>query len=379
MNNIEPEKKKKSSRILIVDDNRINLEILQDFLEDEFDVLTAVNGNDAIERVKTEMVDLILLDIMMPDISGYEVCRIIKGDPELRRIPIIMVTAKSDASDKVKGLDLGADDYVVKPFNFDELLARIHSQLRIYQLQEQIAKSRMENELNMLKLDFLSIVSHELRTPLHSILGFSELMLSNGSLSEKHRNYLKEINNGGKRLKELIENLLLYTQISADLYDKDIRKVDISEQITDIKDIFTDKLAKKNIQMETYVEDGLTLDINPGIFNEIMFKTIDNAIKFSQPNSSVSVKALKEENFIKIKISDFGVGVSNDVKERMFNLFTQGNKSYKTRAYEGLGLGLALVLRLIQYIKGSITVEENEPQGSTFIITIPVQNAPSTE
>ncbi len=365
--------KKEKATILIVDDNKLNLEILNDFLEDEFNIITATNGNDAIGIVKKETIDLILLDIMMPDIDGYEVCSILKDDPLFRRIPIIMVTAKSSLDDKVKGLDTGADDYIVKPYNFDELLARIHSHLRIYKLQEEIAKTRIENELNTLKLDFLSIVSHELLTPLQSILGFSELILTDKSVSEKHQKYVNEIRNGGIRLKELINNLLLYTQLSANLYDKEIQDIDIAKQIDDISIILSDKLSMKNMTLNTEVEEGLILRINPDIFNEIMYKTIGNAIKFSKANTSITVSAYTENDSIIIKVSDFGIGVPDDVKDNIFKLFTQARDSYKTRPYDGLGLGLALVTRLVQHIKGNITVENNNPQGSTFIITIPNQ------
>jgi signal transduction histidine kinase len=373
MNYDENTIKKEKAIILIVDDNKLNLEILHDFLEDEFIIITASNGKTALEKVKKEVIDLILLDIMMPDIDGYEVCSILKNDPLYRRIPIIMVTAKSDLDDKIKGLDIGADDYVVKPYNFDELLARIHSHLRIYKLQEEITKTRIENELNTLKLDFLSIVSHELLTPLHSILGFSELILTEGSISEKYLKYIKEIRNGGVRLKELINNLLLYTQISANLYEKDIQDIDVANQIQDIKDILSDKLSMKNIILNTEVENGLILQINPDIFNEIMFKTIGNAIKFSKPNSSITVSAYTKGDLLVMKVSDFGIGISDEVRDSIFKLFTQARDSYKNRPYEGLGLGLALVQRLVQHINGNITVEKNHPKGSTFVITIPIK------
>lgn len=374
MENRNIEEKLPPSRILIVDDNEMNLEILKELLEDEYDVISATNGKDTINIVKEEDVNLVLLDVMMPDISGFEVCKVLKSEPNSKQIPIMLVTAKSEISDRVKGLELGADDYVVKPFNFDELLARIRSHLRLYKLQEEITNARIENELNSLKLDFLSIVSHELRTPLHSILGFSELLLSDTSITEKQHNYLNEILAGGTRLKELIENLLLFTQISSNIYTKEKEKVNVNNLIEQIKEIFIVKIEKKNIVIDTSkVDKDLTLIINEEMFNQILFKVIDNAMKFSKKDGKIIISTEHNEKECKLEISDFGVGIPEEIKKNIFKPFEQGNPSYKTRPYNGLGLGLALVLKLVEQINGKIAVKDNEPSGSKFIITIPIK------
>lgn len=367
--------KPNQSTILIVDDNEINIEILQEYLEDDYKVITATNGNEGIEIVRDGGVDLMLLDVMMPDINGYEVCEILKKEPAGKKVPIILVTAKAEVEDKVRGLEIGADDYIVKPFNFDELLARIKSHLRIYKLQEEVANAKVANELSKMKLDFLSIVSHELRTPLHSILGFTELLKSKKINNiEKSYKYLDEIHNGAIKLKELIENLLLYTQINTNMYQAEIKNINIYERLDSIKEFFSEKLQKKDIELKISVDKDTHLLISPEIFDQILFKIIDNAIKFSKIKNEILIESEIKEDFVIIKVSDYGIGISDELKKEIFKPFYQANSSYKTRSTEGLGLGLALVDKLIQYINGSITVEENTPNGSTFVISIPRKN-----
>ena len=395
--------------ILIVDDNPNNLEVLAHILTDVgYQVSVAIDGETAIEQVEYHQPELILLDIMMPGIDGFETCRRLKANPLTREIPIIFLTALSDSNNKVNGLSIGAVDYISKPFQSEEVLARINIHLKLYsltrkleqqkQLLEEKVKSRTVELLaakeaaeaaNIAKSQFLANMSHELRTPLNAIIGYSEMLQEEAEdLDQKDLiPDLKRIHGAGTHLLGLINDILDLSKIESGKVELYLETVNISLLIREII-IMVRPLVEKNANVLVvdcadnlgYMKTDLTK------VRQSLFNLLSNACKFTK-KGKITINVEKEYRksgtlngeehksailYILFKVTDTGVGISPERMEKLFQPFTQADAS-TTREYGGTGLGLAITKKLSRIMGGDIFVESEVGKGSTFTILLPAE------
>jgi len=485
-------------KILIVDDEKAQVGLLCLQLKDEYLPIYAHSGKQALELVETQFPDLILLDLMLPESDGYEVCSILKSDSRFKFIPIIVISGFFERQNKIKATQCGADDFISKPIDIFELKTRIKSLIRIktnydaLQESERNFRTLVENTLdgifildfegkilaanaavgkildvgldeiigtnfdrflapesitfarknftntfndkagylnaykvittkreeiwiealgnkityndepadivvirditlrkkveeslinakmaaeaaNRAKSEFLTNVSHELRTPLNSIIGFSDLLNEKlaGPLNEKQLKYVQFISLSGKNLLNVINDILDLSK--ADSGKEELRKEDLSvdESICRAISMLLPQSLDKNVTL-TYQSESKTMYVHADLskLHQIVYQLLSNAVKFTPAGGSIEVFSRKEENSVFITVKDTGIGIPQEKMDEIFRPFVQIDSSLK-RAFEGTGLGLALVKKYVEMHGGNIQVESRIGEGSSFTVELP--------
>jgi two-component system, sensor histidine kinase and response regulator len=352
-------------KILIADDEPANLFLLKGLLENEYHLETAANGKESLKKAQAFMPDLILLDIMMPEINGIDVCKKLTSKQQYKDIPIILLTAKVSDEDVQTGLDAGAIDYIKKPFSDVELNSRITSALK---LRKYILKLK---ELNTIKDRFVSIVSHDLRSPLSSIITYSELLLDDEKIksNDEHRELISTINKAGKRQSKLIENLLNLSLSESGKMKIYISNFNLSTAITEITTEIKFKLSEKQISLSLDVPDNVVVYADEQRIKQVIANLLNNAIKFTAKNGNISLLLTEKEKQFQIAIQDSGVGIEVKKQKKLFNshdIYT----TLGTKGEKGTGLGLKICARIIKSHNGKIQVKSKKNKGSTFCFTI---------
>ena len=382
--------------ILVVDDNPTNLRVMVDFLHSHgFRALTARSGSSALERAYHGKPDLILLDVQMPEMDGLETCQQLKASPNTQSIPVIFMTAMTDLNYKIEAFSLGAVDYIVKPFQFEEVLARVNTHLQIHTLthhlermvttrtaelaeslqrEQQLAQDlenalHKERELGQLKSQILRVVSHEFRTPL-SVISQSSSILENFyprlTDEKRQRNFV--------RIKEAvfaIDKLLADVSL---INLNESRELEVSHTAHEWATLWSDlqrhllmKLPQATrIQFDSAI-GPLELVTDVMMLKHIVLQLAANALHYSE--ASVVVRCYQAEDWVVIDVTDRGIGVPTADQEQMFELFFRGSNIGGRR---GLGVGLYLASSLAALLNGSIEVESEQDRGSTFMLRIPI-------
>lgn len=349
------------SKILIVDDAVDTVELLEKrFRSEGYDTEKAFNGEEGLQKVKEYNPDLIVLDVMMPKLDGYQVCHRLKTDEKTKYIPVLMLTAKGEVENKVKGLEIGADDYLAKPFDYKELSARIKSLLTIKAAREKLVEEEKTEALEKM----MDEVVHEIRNPLASIGGFAKRVYERLPEGDPNKKYMEMIMDDVLKLENMVKQLVdLKTMTFCYLETTDVNQL-IMETI---------KLHEKEIQ-ERGIELKTELMENPPSISgdkEQLKVAISNLIKNSIEAMQESPKVLKisnnlNEGYMEIKVSDTGKGIPKDKIKNIFDPF------YTSKIY-GPGLGLTFTLKIIQQHRGTVLVESEPGKGSTFTIRLPVR------
>ena len=357
--------------VLIVDDITENITLLRKMLKQEsYAVMAAKSGASALKMISVKTPDLILLDIMMPDMDGFETCAELKKNPDTAEIPVIFISAKDEMDSVLKGFDLGAVDYIVKPFHHQEVLARVnvHLQLQSFIESRDGLIRTLENTIKM-RNDFFAGLSHELRTPLNAIIGYSDILqddFDGETLSD-----LKKISQAGSYLMKIIDNILDFSKIEADKMPVNVEEVDLPAFMNAIVSN-VDCLVKKNANQlhldHTNLPDQIFTDELR--LQQIMLNLLSNACKFTK-NGQISIRFLQSESTFQIFVSDTGIGLSTQQIGRLFHPYTQAHDDINKK-YGGTGLGLALSKRFCQMLKGDLTVTSQLGQGSTFVVSLPL-------
>jgi CheY-like chemotaxis protein/two-component sensor histidine kinase len=363
--------KAKKATILIVDDNPNNVQLLKAVMTMRgFDVLVAKNGLQALETVNNELPDLILLDIMMPEMDGFEACQKLKESPETKNIPIIFLTAKSHIDDIMKGFELGAVDYITKPFSSNELVARVEIHLKLKFSQETVVRQR--NELR----EMVQILCHDLSNPLGAVISSFEL-------SEYDPEYLNNnkqlILSYVRRQYEIIGLVRELRAIAEERSEFSLIPVDISKAVQESMETLKYQLDRKKIKAEFSLEENtFAFAEKVSLINSVLNNLLTNAIKFSYPDSFISIKSEKNEGNVYIAITDHGIGIPNDLKDKIFSV-DRRNTRFGTMGEKGTGFGMPLVRKFVSEYGGTIDVssrDENEfPEDHGTIITLCLKEA----
>jgi signal transduction histidine kinase len=348
-------------KILIVDDTIDTVDLLRKRLRAEgYDTAEAYDGEECLKLVDAYSPDLIILDIMMPKLDGYEVCRRLKADECNRYIPVLMLTAKSDVEDKVKGLDTGADDYIPKPFNYKELSARVRSLLAIRQAHEKLAEEEKTGALECM----MDEVAHEVRNPLTSIGGFARRVYDNLPEGSPNRKYMEMIIEDVRRIETIIKHLIEMETVSLSY----VESTNINDIIREALKPFEQEFEDRAIDVDTaLMEDPPPISAD----QEQLKKAISNLIKNAVEAMTGEARHLKiatgiSESRLEVVISDSGKGIS---KEKLKNIF---DPLYTSKIY-GPGLGLTFALKIVHAHRGTISVESEPGKGSTFTLRLPLK------
>jgi signal transduction histidine kinase len=361
--------------VLIVDDNPNNIQVVATIMaEYGYEMGIAMNAAEAYKFLEANTPKLILLDVDMPEINGFEVCSALKKDLMYKNIPIIFLTAKNDKEDVVNAFDLGAVDYITKPFNSKELIARVRTHLSLKKTKDELEKKNLELEKALeMKDEFLSLVSHEFRTPLNVISSAIQALsyIYSSELPYKAKQYLSMIRQNTFRQLRLVNNLLDITRANAGhikVSKKNIDIVFLTKAIVESVHTFS---AQKTIDIKfiTLLEEKV-IAIDEEKYERILLNLLSNAIKFTPEGKSITVTLGSIENQICVEVKDNGIGIPSNKLDIIFERFGQVDSSLSRQA-EGTGIGLSLVKKFTEALEGSISVKSETGKGSTFTILLP--------
>jgi len=362
-------------KILIVDDVMSNVLLLKILLTNErFQVCTANCGNACIEQARTEHPDLVLLDVMMPDMSGFDTAVVMKKDPELKDIPIIFLTALNTPQDLVHGFQVGASDFLTKPFNKEELVMRVMQQISLVAAKRIIEKQNTELKATLNNRDKMySVIAHDLRSPMASIRMVLNLVVQSSSpetIGPELYQLLDQANRESEEVHDLLDNLLKWTKSQTGRLNVVLQDLDLMDIVPGVVEIFEMIAQTKHITLELKKPDTpLKVTADNDMLKTVLRNFMSNAIKFSPENSTIQIILAADGNFAKVSVKDQGVGISAD---RIGTIFHKGDTTYGTGGEEGSGLGLQLCQDFARKNGGDCYVESVEGQGSTFSFTVPL-------
>ncbi len=359
----------RATRVLVVDDNADMREYLQRILSSRYEVEPLPDGRSALDRILDSPPDLVLTDVMMPGLDGFGLLAAIRADARARSVPVILLSARAGEEARIEGLNAGADDYLVKPFNARELLARVSSQLALSRL-------RKENETELRR--FLAMLAHELRNPLAPIRTGLELIRLSGDQAATVRRVRSMMERQVTHMVRLIDDLLDVSRITSGKIVLRRVPTPLSELVHGAVDAHRAALDEAGLTLTVDLPDpSPVIDVDPTRFIQVLSNVVHNAIKFTQAPGSIWIGAAVGPSeaggeALTITIADTGIGMTSEMLPRVFDLFAQGEQSIE-RQHGGLGIGLALARRLVVMHDGRIDAASDGPgRGSVFTITLPV-------
>lgn len=370
----------KPSYILLVDDNPKNLQILSAFLrEKNYRTAIAKSGEIALEAIKTDCPDLILLDIMMPHMDGYEVCQRIKNDPISQHIPVIFVTALTDTFQKIKGFEVGAVDYITKPFQKEEVLARIENQLTIGRqqieltsLNEQLLSINEElHKSNNTKDKLLAIIGHDMRGPLSNIQSLLRLMLEDALSAEEREDLIKETLKSVRFTHDLLENLLFWAKTQKGDIDSFPEALNLDSIVEETLFLLENAIKDKDHKVLSFIDASIEVWADRNMLSLIIRNLLANAIKFTPDNGKIVLTASTNLEEATVVVKDNGVGIS----EENLSSILSNQQPFSTRGTnmeKGTGLGLILCKSFVERIGGKFEIVSVVNQGTEISFTVPL-------
>ncbi len=364
--------------ILVVDDVISNVLLLKVLLAaQKFNVITASNGMEAIDITKKQQPDLILLDVMMPGMSGFELAQKLKNDPEVQHIPIIFLTALNSTADIVTGFKVGANDFISKPFNKEELVIRVNHQISLIAAKRIILQKTEELKKTIQGRDKMySVIAHDLRSPLGSIkmvLNMFVMTMSPQMIGEEQYEMLDSANKSTEELFNLLDNLLKWTKTQTGRLTVVFQDFELVKSISGVLEIFSLVSSSKNIELIFDSNEEINVRGDIDIVKTITRNLLSNAIKFSLSGSKIIIEVKKIDNMAVVSVKDFGKGMSQEEQQKLFNSETHFSK-YGTNNEEGSGLGLLLCKDFATKNKGDLWLQSEEGKGSTFFFSIPLKD-----
>ncbi|HOT76103.1 MAG TPA: hybrid sensor histidine kinase/response regulator [Candidatus Wallbacteria bacterium] len=363
----------KSGNILVLDDEKTNIEIVKNSLAVNYNVYYALKPGDAFNILRRIKIDLLLLDVMMPEMDGFEFCRTLKADEALKNIPAIFITGKNDTESVVKGFEEGAVDYITKPVQTEELEARVKTQMELQRTKRQLEDTNKElTKLNATKDRLFSIIGHDLRGPVGGIDSLLQFLLDTNDMGlEETRVYIKQLKSYASFATGLLENLLNWAITQEKQSALNYESFNLSDIITQCQQVLSMAADRKNITLKNTVNNDLIVEADKNMIMTVIRNLLSNGIKFTRPQGEVVIEASAAEGFLNVRVSDNGVGIAAENFGKIFNTAKE-NSSAGTDGEQGTGLGLFLCRELIEKHKGRICVESEEGKGSRFIFSIPL-------
>lgn len=366
----------RESSVLVVDDERTGFTVIQSLLKPEgYSFSYAASGQAALDHVYANAPDLILLDVMMPELDGIEVCHRIKSDPDLAHIPIIIITALSSNEDLARCFEAGADDFISKPVNRLELRARVRSLLRIKH-QHDMLKATLQ-----MREDMSAMMVHDLRNPVTSILLGTQFVLMKNTLQQDEREKIKLVHASCQRLNSMINELLIMAKLEAGKLSINHTEVDLNALTTTVLSGFQAIAQAKHLQIETQIpEPGEWIIADVNLLHRLLDNLLSNAVKFSPKGGKIVLrvyrsnstqnsqnKALAENTSTILQVADEGPGIKEDMRQKIFDKYEMGERMTDIAQ---TGLGLTFCKMVVDAHGGQIYVEDNTPNGSIFTVEI---------
>jgi len=360
-------------KVLIVDDVTKNIQLVANFLKQAgYEINFAVSGKAALDHVKKETFDLILLDIMMPEMDGFEVCKKLKSKNETSEIPVIFLTAKTDIDSVTKAFQAGGVDYITKPFNKAELLARVQTHLEMQQ------QKRNLKELNATKDKFFSIIAHDLRSPLNQLLGLSEI-LQKEIESERINDVImltNLINDSAKSGRLLLENLLEWSRSQTGSINFNPEVLDLLKITNEVIMLYENNAKQKNIIIKLKIKKRDTAIADSNMVKTILRNLLSNSIKFTNEGGKISIEVNSAKGMVIYSVIDNGIGIGDNDIDKLFRI-DLNPKTIGISKEKGTGLGLILCKEFVEMNAGKIWVESEFGKGSTFKFSLPGNGSPS--
>jgi len=373
-------------KILVVDDIPANVLLLKMMLEQSgFGVLTAQGAEEAFSRLEEEQVDLILMDVLMPGVDGFELAKQLKEHSDYQEIPIIFLTALNTSTDVVKGFQLGGDDFISKPFNKEELLVRIRYQLNMLEAKRTIKRQTAELEKTIAGRDALySVIAHDLRAPMSSMRMILNALAIKAK--EQHGNeaelvdMLHSANEISEHLFVLLDNLLKWTSSQLGRLKAVPQSINLPELVEGIVEVSSIIAATKDIQLNFYPSSmtGMEVFVDIDMIKTSIRNLISNAIKFSYRGKEVDVVVKLKDGKAILEVIDHGCGISQENQAKLMNLSSHYT-TFGTENESGSGLGLLLVSEFLKLNNGRVFFTSKEGEGSTFGFALPVQDFSANE
>jgi two-component system, sensor histidine kinase and response regulator len=357
----------KNYSILIVDDVAKNIQLIAKFLTKEgYNLYFAQSGEAAIKQVEQFDFDLILLDIMMPEMNGFEVCRKIKESKKNQLVPVIFITAKTDEDAIKKGFSIGGVDYITKPFNPEELLARVRTHIKLQDREKEL------RELNTTKDTILSIISHDLKTPFFNIMGLGEILLNNynGFSDAEKKELLTNIVDSARESHNLLDNLLGWIRMQTGRIAFNPTLCDLNSLIKSTMSLANFQANNKEVNLNYNEVSNIKVYADENMFNTILRNLLSNAIKYTKIGGQVDIIVNDTSDEVKISVKDDGVGIPGD---KIDKLFSYGNSVSTPGTNQELGSGFGLIIThdFIKMNKGILTVKSEINNGTTFSFNLP--------
>jgi len=360
--------------ILLVDDTPTNLELIISYLKQEgYKTAVAKNGKTALMRAEYLIPDLILLDIQMPEIDGFETCQKLKENQTTSDIPVIFMSALTETVDKLKGFQVGGVDYITKPVNCDELLARVNTHVTIRLLQKELIKKNADLiNLNELKNKYLGMAAHDLRNPLNGIQGLSLLLTDDEVIDEKEKKTLmRQIHKSSCDMLKLVDDLLNISSIESGGFELDQQSTPLDLIVQERIELITIVAKTKNIIIESNLDSVPNIQMDINRMSQVIDNLLSNAIKFSNSGTKIFVHVSQKNDRVLLSIKDQGQGIPSEEIGLLFNAF----RKLSIRPTDGevsTGLGMWIVKNIIDAHSGKISVESEVNVGSTFTVSLPI-------
>jgi signal transduction histidine kinase len=368
-------------KLLIVDDVVDNIKVVGRLLKTKgIQVTPATSGEQALGLAAAKKPDLILLDVQMPEMDGFEVCRRLKDNPLTQKIPVIFLTARTESEDIMTGFMLGAIDYITKPFRADEVLVRIKNHLELKKSGDIINAQNIHlKELNATKDKFFSIIAHDLKNPISNFRDLTKVLSENYYLlsNDDKIEYLKMMSKSSDKLYSLLENLLDWSRSQRGVIQFNPTILDLNYLIQNLTSLMKPMYEAKNISLNLALPKDCEFEADVNMINTVLRNLVSNAVKFTPNDGEILIAAKSHDTYIEVSVKDNGVGIAEENIERLFkideNVTTPGTCNEK-----GTGIGLILCKEFIEKHKGRIWVESKPSQGAVFTFVIP-RNIKSAE
>jgi len=352
---------KVQNKILIVDDEPIILFYIQDLLGTvgNYIIESVDSGEKALDILSAFKPDLILLDIQLPGMDGYEVCRKIRSDDQYRFTKIIMVSGHARVNERLRGYEAGADDYIAKPFDNEELLAKV----RVF------AQLKNKEEVDQVKGDLLTLITHETRTPVSGIIGCAELLANDPSLSEEGRELAVLIAKSGQQLFQFMKNAVLLCKLKAGI-ELHYNPEPVTGMLANVINNLVEDHQDDEIRVITDFDDAIILQADWPLLINVFRMVIENAYKFSPRNGTITVTSRSENGMLIVSVTDEGEGVEPSMREQIFDEFAIKDVAHHQK---GQGISLAICRYILHYHNGTIHVEGEPGSGATFVVKLPLR------